>query len=61
LVFSIFKDFLVLFRNIVYSASQHYKGTTRDFALSDSCQKDRQHYFILKSVLSLSIYTFITF
>ena len=61
LVFSIFKDFLVVFRYIVYSASQHYKGTTRHFALSDSCQKDRQHYFILKSVLSLSIYTFITF
>jgi len=26
------------------------------FALSDSCQKDRQYYFILKSALSLSIY-----
>ena len=37
----------------MYSASQHYKGTTRHFALSDSCQKDGQHYFILESVLSL--------
>jgi len=59
LVFS--RTFLVVFQYIVYSASQHYKGTTRHFALSDSCQKDRQHYFILKSVLNLSIKTFITF